>query len=84
MKNMKGYARLIRKAESTYVEAKAYMHVGFSRQRLDYENMPSHEEIREFSKQLADLTDYNLINESTDSRVVLLSKLKSSRRFGNG
>lgn len=83
MRNKEGYAGLIRKAEPTYIEAKAYMHVGFSRQRLGYENTPSHDEVREFSNQLADLTDYNLINESAESRVVLLSKLKSSRRFGN-
>jgi tRNA wybutosine-synthesizing protein 1 len=77
MGNIKGYAELIRKAEPTYIEAKAYMHVGFSRQRLGYENMPSHEEIREFSLQLKDLASYNLINESTESRVVLLSKFKN-------
>jgi tRNA wybutosine-synthesizing protein 1 len=83
MRNVEGYAGLIRKAEPTYVEAKAYMHVGFSRLRLGYENTPSHDEIREFSKQLAYLTDYDLINESKESRVVLLSKLKSSRGFDN-
>jgi wyosine [tRNA(Phe)-imidazoG37] synthetase (radical SAM superfamily) len=60
------------------------MHVGFSRQCLGYENMPSHDEIRKFSKQLADLTDYKLINESSESRFVLLSKLVSSRRFDDG
>jgi tRNA wybutosine-synthesizing protein 1 len=60
------------------------MHVGFSRQRLGYENKPSHGEIREFSKQLAELTGYKLINESAESRVVLLSKLRSSRRFADG
>ena len=84
MRNVEGYAELIRKAGPTHIEAKAYMHVGFSRQRLGYENTPSHEEIREFSKQLADLTGYKLINESPESRVVLLSKLKSSRRFADG
>jgi tRNA wybutosine-synthesizing protein 1 len=84
MGNIEGYAGLIRKAQPTYIEAKAYMHVGFSRQRLGYENMPSHDEVRGFSEQLADLTGYKLINESTESRVVLLSKVKSSRRFDNG
>lgn len=84
MRNIQGYAGLIRKAEPTHIEVKAYMHVGFSRKRLGYQNTPSHDEIREFSKQLANLTDYNLTNESTESRVVLLSKLESSRKFGNG
>lgn len=81
MKNTEGYARLIKKADPTYVETKAYMHVGFSRLRLNYENMPSHNEIREFSGQLARETNYNIINESTESRVVLLSKLKKPIRF---
>ena len=84
MQNREGYAKLVRTAQPTYIETKAYMHVGFSRQRLGYENTPSHDEIREWSKQLADLTGYNLIDESTESRVILLSKLKSSRRFGDG
>jgi len=36
MRSIEGYAGLIRKAQPTYIEAKAYMHVGFSRQRLGY------------------------------------------------
>jgi tRNA wybutosine-synthesizing protein 1 len=83
MKNAEGYAKLIRKGNPTYVEVKAYMHVGFSRLRLGYENMPSHKEIREFSTQLANETGYSLIDESAESRVVLLSKLGSSIKFGN-
>lgn len=84
MKNTEGYAKLIEKASPTYVEAKAYMHVGFSRLRLGYESMPSHNEIREFSSRLAKETGYNQINESMESRVVLLSKLENSIRFGDG
>jgi tRNA wybutosine-synthesizing protein 1 len=60
------------------------MHVGFSRLRLGYESMPSHGEIREFSVQLARETGCNLINESFESRVVLLSTLPNSIRFGAG
>jgi len=84
MKNPQGYAKLIRKANPTYIEAKAYMHVGYSRLRLDYENMPTHEEIRAFSTELAKETGYNLIDESKDSRVVLLSKLQRPIKFGDG
>jgi tRNA wybutosine-synthesizing protein 1 len=84
MKNPKGYAALIDKADPTYVEAKAYMHVGFSRLRLDYKAMPSHGEIREFSVQLANETGYGLIDESTESRVVLLSKLQNPIKVYNG
>ena len=84
MRKVEGYAKLIEKAKPTYVEAKAYMHVGFSRLRLGYESMPSQKEIREFSTQLARETGDNLIDESIESRVVLLSKLRNSMRLGAG
>jgi tRNA wybutosine-synthesizing protein 1 len=84
MKNIKGYAKLIEKANPTYIEPKAYMHVGFSRLRLGYECMPNHREIREFAMQIAKETSYNIIDESQESRVVLLSKLEKSIRFGGG
>jgi len=70
------YAQLIKKANPTYVEPKAYMHVGFSRLRLGFENMPTHLEIREFATQLAKEMGYNILDESPQSRVVLLSRLE--------
>lgn len=73
MKNVQDYAKLIERAKPTYIEPKAYMHVGFSRLRLGFENMPGHCEIREFAVQLAEETVYALANESEESRVVLLA-----------
>ncbi len=70
------YAKLVERAQPTYIEPKAFMHVGFSRLRLNYENMPLHKEIREFALSLAEETGYNVLDESKDSRVVLLSKLE--------
>jgi tRNA wybutosine-synthesizing protein 1 len=84
MSKVEGYAKLTEKAKPTYMEAKAYMHVGFSRLRLGYESMPSHDEIRDFSMQLANETGYNLIDESIESRIVLLSNLQNPMRFGGG
>jgi len=84
MKNPCGYAQLIDKSNPTYVEVKSYMHVGFSRLRLGYEGMATHEEIRSFSNELARETGYDVIDESADSRVVLLSGLKRAIRLGNG
>jgi tRNA wybutosine-synthesizing protein 1 len=46
--------------------------------------MPNHREIREFATQIAKETGYNIIDESQESRVVLLSKLEKSIRFGGG
>lgn len=70
-----GYAELIDKADATYVEVKSYMHVGFSRGRLRYENMPTHTDIKNFALELSRLTGYKIVDESPESRVVLLSKL---------
>ncbi len=69
-----GYADLINKYQPIYVECKAYVWVGYSRQRLGIENMPRHEEIIEFSKQIAKLTGYKIIDEKENSRVTLLAK----------
>lgn len=84
MKNAKGYGAMIKKANPTYVEVKAYVHVGFSRLRLNFDSMPSHKQIREFSAQLAKETGYDIINESQESRVVLLSRLEKAVKFGDG
>lgn len=81
MKNVNGYAKIIQKANPTYIEPKAYMHVGFSRLRIGFENMPSHTRIREFAAQLAYATGYDIVNESEESRVVLLSKLEKTISF---
>ncbi|MCX8153433.1 MAG: 4-demethylwyosine synthase TYW1 [Candidatus Bathyarchaeota archaeon] len=75
------YAQLIKKADPTYVEAKAYMHVGFSNLRLSYSNMPAHKDIHTFGELLAEKTGYKIIDESAESRVVLLSKLEKPIRF---
>ena len=69
------YAKLLKGKNPTYIECKAYMHVGCSRRRLKGENMPTHEEIREFAKKVSEASGYPIIAESKESRVVLLSKL---------
>jgi tRNA wybutosine-synthesizing protein 1 len=81
MENVEGYARLMDKANVTYIEPKAYMHVGFSRLRLGFENMPSHKEVRYFAERLAKETGYGIIDESSESRVTLLSRLKKPIKF---
>jgi len=68
------YASLIEKASPNFVEVKSFMSVGFSRQRLPYSVMPTHEEIKEFAEKIADSTSYKITDEKRDSRVVLLKK----------
>jgi tRNA wybutosine-synthesizing protein 1 len=73
MESVDEYAKLVERASPTYIEAKAYMHVGFSNLRLGFESMPSHKEIYDFAERLAEKTGYRIIDEAVESRVVLLS-----------
>lgn len=66
------YAELIAKAKPHFIEVKGYMFVGFSRYRLQIENMPSHEEVRQFAEEINKTLGYDLRTESKPSRVVLL------------
>jgi len=68
------YAELIKLANPDYVEAKSYMHIGGSVNRLKFENMPSHEEVKEFAQKVADALGYKVSDEQKASRVVLLKK----------
>ena len=72
MFNTDEYAELINKANPTYVEVKAYMFVGSSRKRLSLDNMPSHQDGRDFAQEIADKTGRELTQEAEVSRVVLL------------
>ena len=68
------YAELIKKYKPLFVEAKSFMWVGYSRERLDIENMPLHNEIKEFAKKLSKFSGYKIIDEKKESRVVLLMR----------
>ncbi len=83
MEDIDGYAKLVAKAEPTYIEAKAYMHVGYSSLRLCFDKMPSHKEVFDFAQRLSEKTGYKILDESPDSRVVLLSKREKPIRFSS-
>ncbi|MCS7122291.1 MAG: 4-demethylwyosine synthase TYW1 [Archaeoglobaceae archaeon] len=72
-KALKCFSELLSRASPNFVEVKAYMFVGSSRFRLKYENMPEHVEVKNFAEKLAKSIDYNVVDESEASRVVLLS-----------
>lgn len=81
---VKAWAKLTEVAQPTFIEVKAYMHVGSSIMRLSREDMPSHQEVKLYAKKLAAETGYNIVSESVPSRVVLLSKLEGPYiRYGN-
>lgn len=81
MNKEKEFAELIKKANPMFVEVKAYMFVGSSRERLKKENMPYHQDVKEFAKKIADLSDYKIIDEKKESRVVLLAKQEYKDRI---
>jgi tRNA wybutosine-synthesizing protein 1 len=74
MLNPEQYAEIISSSKAKFIECKAYMWVGYSRQRLQQENMPRHEEIREFAEKIAALSGYRIKDEKKESRVVLLQR----------
>ena len=77
MLHPKEYANLIIKGDPDFIEIKAYMFVGASRQRLDKKNMPYHEDIVEFSKELIEyLPEYEIVSEHISSRVIMMAKKK--------
>lgn len=68
------WAELIKRANPLFIEVKAYMYVGFSRDRLKMENMPRHSEVKDFAEEIAKYAGYKFIDEQAKSRVVLLMK----------
>ncbi|MCQ4343433.1 MAG: 4-demethylwyosine synthase TYW1, partial [Sulfolobales archaeon] len=78
----KEFAELIEIAQPTYVEVKAYMHVGPSIMRLTRDAMPTHNEVKRFARVLAEYTGYKLLSEHVPSRIVLLSRLGKPIQIG--
>jgi tRNA wybutosine-synthesizing protein 1 len=71
------YAKLINHANVHFIELKSYMHVGRSRNRLEYSNSPDMLEIRHFSDQLVKQSGiYSIMDESEMSRIVVLQNQK--------
>ncbi|WP_456370393.1 4-demethylwyosine synthase TYW1 [Geoglobus sp.] len=68
------FVDIVNRVQPDFIEAKAYMHLGHSRLRLERSAMPSHEEIRAFSEELSKLVGYEVKDESEVSRVVLLER----------
>lgn len=66
-----GFAKLIEKAEPTFLEIKGYSFVGASKQRLEPGNSPKYSEVIEFAEQIGKHCDYKYIDGSEPSRVVL-------------
>ncbi len=80
------FAELIKKSRPLFIELKGYMSVGFARERLGYDKMPSHEEMKEFSKKLVIVLnslgeEYKILGEKIESRVFVLGKDKEKLKI---
>ena len=68
------YAALLQEAGPMFVEVKGYMYLGYSRKRLERENMPDHELVRSFAEKIATACEYRIRDENILSRVVCLER----------
>lgn len=79
-KYIEAFAKLDQKASPMFIEPKGYVFVGSSRNRLHFQNMPTHDQIKNFGEKLAEKLGYNLIREKSDSFVVLLSSNQVNKK----
>lgn len=78
-KSIKEFAGLIKKSKPLFIEIKGYMSVGFARERLGYEMMPTSEEMMEFAKKLEkelEKEKYKILDSHEFSRAIVLGKSK--------
>jgi len=80
LKDAAGYGRLTAKTGAEFVEAKAYMPVGFSRERLGPAFQPTHDEIMAFAREFAAESGYVVAGEQKPSRVALLCRDERAQR----
>ncbi len=79
------FGKYIKELEGHYdfVECKGYMNVGYATFRLTQDNMPTHDEIREFAEKVAEAAGLVYVDEKPESSVVLLMKEEDKRRIMN-
>jgi tRNA wybutosine-synthesizing protein 1 len=81
------YAQLIKKSQPLFIEIKGFMSVGFARERLGYERMPTNKEMEDFIdillKELRNigLQDYRLLDSHEFSRAYVLGKDKKELKI---
>ena len=73
MLNPHEYADIINRSNPDFIEIKAYMYVGSSRDRLALENMPSNNDVKCFAESIAKLCGREIVDSAFESRVVLLA-----------
>jgi len=74
--HVKEYAEMIKKSGADFIEVKGYMSVGFARERLGYDKMPTFEEMKEFVEKLSKEIGLKLLDSHEYSRAFVLGKEK--------
>ena len=75
------YSKLIRHSNIHFIEAKSYMHIGRSTNRLERSDMLEMSEVRHFANEVVRQSEiYSIMDESDISRVVVL---QNQNRFIN-
>lgn len=81
MHNPEGYAKIIEQTQSDFVELKGYVWMGHSRERLENRDMPFHEGITAFAKELLKyIPSYEFASEKKESSVILLARKGGKER----
>jgi len=71
-KAIKEFAKILEQSQADFVEIKSYMHLGYSRLRLNRENMPNNEDLKAFCSELnMHLQSYVFEDECEASRIIL-------------
>lgn len=71
---LRGFSKMVSVYQPTYVEVKAYMHIGYSTKRLKRSTMPSYSQVNAAAEEISKRTSYQIARRDEDSRVVLLKK----------
>lgn len=75
------YAEMIKKANPLFVEVKGFMSVGFARERLGYDRMPTDKEMKKFCEKLANTTGLKILDSHERSRAYVLGKNKEELKI---
>lgn len=81
------FANMIKKSQPDFIEIKGFMSVGFARDRLGYDRMPTHKEMLEFVHKLEkelEGTNYKLQDIHESSRAYVLCKNKKDLKIKAG
>jgi len=86
---IKEYAELIKKSNPQFIEIKGFISVGYARERLGYERMPFHEDIKKYAQEIIKELNkqemkYKLLDEKRESCVVVLGMNKGELKIEKG